>query len=116
MTRQILHLFAEGEQVCLPFISDLIKCTVLYVHVEFETNTAKDTVKLSCNFISICNNFQSILCAFHLPPRVRDITYEPRFREPYDVVEKYSDLYLRIVTGNSNTVKKVYVRLEVEQA
>ena len=116
MTRRILHLFAEGDQVRLPFISDLIKCTVLYVHVEFEANTSKDYVKLCCNFISICNNSQGIICAFHLPPRIRNTTYEPQFKERYDVIEKYSDLYLRIVTSNSNRIKKFYVRVEIEQA
>ena len=116
MTKQILHLFGDGDQIRLPFITDIVSVSVLYVHVEFESQCSKDYLKLCCNFISIGDNSQGIICAFHQPPRMKDTFYEPQFKQRYSVVEKYSDKYVRIVTDQKNKVKKCHVQLEVERA
>ena len=116
MNRRILHLFVEGNQVQLPFISSLEKISVVYVHVEFEKQTLKDYVKLCCNFVSICNNSQGIISAFYQPPRVKDSVFVPQFKQQYTVIEKYSDLNIRVVTDKENKVKRCYIQLEIEQA
>ena len=114
MNKRILHLFADGNTIELPYLSSLENVAVLYVHVEFEKQTSKDYVKLCTNFISMGNNNQQIICAFYQPPRVRDSVFLPQFKQRYDVMEK-SDLTVTFVTSEENKIKKCYVQLEIEE-
>ena len=114
MNRKILHLFADGDKIELPYISSLESVAVVYVHVEFEKQTKKDYVKLCANFITNYNNHQGIICAFHQPPRGKDAVHVPQFRQHYDVNEK-QDLVVKVVANEENKIKKCYVQLEYEQ-